>query len=976
MKKLLSILVVLSLAVGLCAGAYASGEVCGEASGEACGEASGEASGESAVSLSDGDWKFSRSKDGDGYTVTVTQFSGDPDENGIVAVPKILGGGTVTRIGMTAFRNTAIRAVLLPDSVESVEQWAFYDCTSLQYVTCANPEIAVDAEAFQNSPASVTDTGTAVTVTLTPPEAEGGFQLLVLGDYVIPAGFAALSLRESQGILRDDAKGEITLTGETWTVADYDGSAVDLDADAPAALAVDEALSAAYGLAAGEINKTFRALSASEAEALNETVAEGSFAAYASRLHFEEGFYLNGAKVAVDPALICYDAATGETIADFAGNTAFSPLYENLLLDALGVKQGAEPYNYVAFRDTDGDGDIDVLFYADTALDSSGATVTLSGKLEREGISGGASSELLTGKVGRPVLDGSYLTFENAAIEAYDGETVEIASSELVTADDSVLGTVNEERSLLWADQSGEITIGVLNGVSTSQGNWTKIRDENNSYAGQPMEVIMQWGMGAALYASQGGVMTVGQPEGQRSSVYACGDGANGTLATGILNEDRPSQIYVYNTDFTLEGWNNHVVDTIYGGYVYLEDVTGVTGKAGSYIMNNGSTLANDFGDGTVEVRDFIGEAWGDSSAGVYAIGSGSLVAENSSLTSHLNAAIKSLGGAVICTDTDLAGMQIYSGQGSIADFDGGTWTLFRDYAGDGYVYGKAAAEIAQLWYDITGGTTLLSYVMSGVGNTYADLCAEYAADIDAWGGKNAFYAAVNDIADQYGYGEAYHAADGVALRNSMFDNTYYAIMRNGFQYSPIDGTYSLDQLADFSDVPYLGASNLSSIPVAMLDASGTVDVRHVSFVYDDSIGEDYRFFSVGKGAVSLTDCEGASGTVTAGTISFSGTDFTGSFAAGNNGLWDGPVGYIDGTGEYTYRNGNYNGAEASGAVASFMDGSVWTVTHDSYLSGLTIGEDASIQAAEGRTLTMTVNGVKMPVTPGSYEGEIAITIQ
>ena len=145
----------------------------------------------------------------------------------------------------------------------------------------------------------------------------------------------------------------------------------------------------------------------------------------------------------------------------------------------------------------------------------------------------------------------------------------------------------------------------------------------------------------------------VGDPEGERSDVYTCGDGANGVLATGVLDADRPSQIYVYNTDFTLEGWNNHVVDTIYGGYVYLEDVTGVTGKPGSYIMNNGSTLANDFGDGTVEVRDFTGEAWGDSSAGCYLIGSGSLVAVDSSLTSHLNAAVKDLGGAVICENTD-----------------------------------------------------------------------------------------------------------------------------------------------------------------------------------------------------------------------------------------------------------------------------------------------------------------------------------
>lgn len=35
---------------------------------------------------------------------------------------------------------------------------------------------------------------------------------------------------------------------------------------------------------------------------------------------------------------------------------------------------------------------------------------------------------------------------------------------------------------------------------------------------------------------------------------------------------------------------------------------------------------------------------------------------------------------------------------------------------------------------------------------------------------------------------------------------------------------------------------------------------------------------------------DGASGIFTAGTVNFSGTDFTGSFAAGNNGLWDGEI--------------------------------------------------------------------------------------
>ncbi len=935
------------------------------------GGASGEASGETAVTLTEGDWKFSRWETENGYEVAISQFSGDPDENGVVLVPQILAGGRVTSIGMTAFRHTGIKAVLLPETAESIEQWAFYDCTGLQFVSCANGELAVDDAAFQNSPARVLTDGESLRWTMMPEEAETSFALLCAGDYILPEGFAAPAPTAQ---LRTDAKGEVSLTAAGWEVKNYDGSGVDLAADAPEKLKIADSLSD-YDLQVSEIDMTFRALSAEEAAAANEEVAAGFFAAYASRLQFEEGFYLNGSPVAVDAGLIAYDAATGEQILSSEAGRALSALYENPLLDARGVKNENAPYNYVAFRDTDGDGDIDILFYANTSLPSSNTTLTLTGELARDGISGEASSEMHEGKVGRPTLDAAFLSFENAVIEAGEGESVELASGEMSTADASVLGQINEERSLLWADKGGEIVLGQIKGESTSEGNWTKIRDEINSYAGQPMEVIMQWGMGAALYASQGGVISVGDPEGPRSEIYACGDGANGVLATGILDETQPSQIYVYNTDFILEGWNNHVADTIYGGYVYLEDVTGVTGKRGSYIMNNGSTLANDFGDGTVEIKGFVGEAWGDSSAGIYVIGSGSVAAEDSSITSHLNAAIKALGGGADFKDTDLAGMTIYSGNGSVASFDGGTWTLFRDYEGDGYVYGKAAAEIAQLWYDITGGTTLLSYVMSGVGNTYADLYEEYAGELDAWGGREAFYVAVNDIADRYGYGEEYHAADEALLRNSMFDNTYYAIMRNGFQYSPIDGEYSLDALADFSDVPYLGASNLKSIPVAMFEATGTVDVKNVRFVYDDSIGEDYRHFSVGNGMVNLTDCEDASGIISAGTINFTNTDFEGSFAAGNKGLWDGDVEYIDGTGTKTCRNGNYSGADAAGATASFEGDSVWTVTHDSYLAGLTIGVDAVVTAPAGQTITMSVDGAETPILPGSYSGEIVITL-
>jgi hypothetical protein len=63
-----------------------------------------------------------------------------------------------------------------------------------------------------------------------------------------------------------------------------------------------------------------------------------------------------------------------------------------------------------------------------------------------------------------------------------------------------------------------------------------------------------------------------------------------------------------------------------------------------------------------------------------------------------------------------------------------------------------------------------------------------------------------------------------------------------------------------------------------------------------------------------------------------------------------------------------------NGVIVTLKNGTVWTVTGTSYLTGLTL-ENAVIKAPEGDKIEMTVNGVKTPITAGSYEGDIIITI-
>jgi hypothetical protein len=55
--------------------------------------------------------------------------------------------------------------------------------------------------------------------------------------------------------------------------------------------------------------------------------------------------------------------------------------------------------------------------------------------------------------------------------------------------------------------------------------------------------------------------------------------------------------------------------------------------------------------------------------------------------------------------------------------------------------------------------------------------------------------------------------------------------------------------------------------------------------------------------------------------------------------------------------------------------GSTWDIAQTTKLDKLTIAEGASIKAPEGYSVTLTVDGVETPVAPGSYKGDIVLTL-
>lgn len=63
----------------------------------------------------------------------------------------------------------------------------------------------------------------------------------------------------------------------------------------------------------------------------------------------------------------------------------------------------------------------------------------------------------------------------------------------------------------------------------------------------------------------------------------------------------------------------------------------------------------------------------------------------------------------------------------------------------------------------------------------------------------------------------------------------------------------------------------------------------------------------------------------------------------------------------------------ANGVIVTVKDGSVWTVTGESFISSLTVEDGASVVAAPGRKLVFTVDGEEKELIPGKYVGNVAL---
>lgn len=933
------------------------------------------------VSVTEGDWTFKIITAGESVTSTITAYSGK--NKNTVIVPSVLGGAKVTAIAAQAFgHHNEIAAVYVPDTVEKIEEWAFYDLNTATILSFANQKVEIKDGAFMSS-------GNAVLYLPagTEQQSAGGKDVMTNSTELVSVVLenekkAAIAGSTYLNIGSADKENQITATdiisivsGDFAQKTNPDNGAVVLAFSGDDYKAVEQKLVIADQfksiVSSDDLNKTFRVLTKEDADHLNQVIANGSvYSEVKSLFNFTEGYYLNGNKVTLDKDIVAYDISNGEEL--YGPDHKANPL------------PNANPnlhYQYVAYQDKDNDGDIDVLYYSPYRIDYSYDAVNI--------ISDNTNLNSLRA---RTSLNPNYLAFANAVVKAKgssDDQVYQKLEASTAKSGDKVAAEINQERSVLWADDYGTVKVNQLQASSTSTGNWAKMSYESglNAYN---TELVMEWGMNAVLYATNGGVVTVGSLNGERSNIYANGDGANGILAGGAGTKAGTSdaksdtaKVYVYNTDFNLEGWNNHVADVVYGGYGYLENVKAITGKPGSYAVGQGSALANDFGNGVVDVKNFHATVYGNRSAGIYVIGGGVVTAQDSSFISKMDAGmVVASGGTLLMNDSQATGQIAFRNRGGItpestSTFNNVSFIAEKDITG--YVVGEKAAEAVAAWKIASGGTALSNYMMSDPKMTIGQLCQNYGISQDK---VKTLLADLSKTA-----GKTY--TKNTLLRNSVLDNTFY-------NYSA--GQYSGD--TDFTPVPYLTVGSSFGGLVSSVfefEASGEkLELNNSTF--ENNNGADYNYLVASEAGsapvLQFTQSnengiiwnegnvtravEGRSADRSSSlTANFTNSTFTGSFADGYNGLWEvAGLDYTNAADEKSSVNGNYYKAKANWKTsATFDKESVWTVTHDSYLGTLRLEEGAKIQAPEGSFLRMTVDGNETNIEPGSYKGQIIIQV-
>lgn len=933
---------------------------------------------EQKMSLTEGDWSFDLISSGNTRTARITYYAGK--QNAIVIVPAVLGGAAVTSIASQAFgHHSEILAVYVPRSVTQIADWAFYDLNAAQIISIANPALELASGALQSTANAVVYlpktalTERFKTFKITQQQTQdlsinlnnSQAAAIAPGDYlnVLSKQELKLTLAQVLAIARSaSAKATDVVQQEqqlTFKGATYQAQTPKIEIAKSLQKHVDIA----------NLNHRFSIYTAASAADFNQKLKQNS--AYADLFEFlqvDAGAYLDGSPVQLDKTIQAFDVQTGESIISQGDSSALT-------------STGQGKYKYVAWQDEDQNGKIDHLYYSPYALNYQFNDVLIKSDLTA-----------LNGLKARDRLNPLYLAFANAVLKA-SGQQQHIQRNKLVLHSaqqgQPIEAKANKNRSIVWADDYAQIKVAYLNAQSNAIGDWA-LMSLVMGLAVPNTEIVMEWGMNALLYATNGGQIEVGSLTGATSEFYANGDGANGIIAGAAGQKDSQSMqlpstssVIVKNAHFKLEGWNNHVADTLYGGYAKLQKVTAITGKPGSYAVGQSSALANDFGNGVVEAEHFHTTVYGNRSAGAYVIGGGIIRAKDSSFVSKMDAGlVTASGGHYHVEHSTVEGQIAIRNRGGIvadssSDFYQVQLNSKRDLSN--YVSGESAAKAVAAWQTATGNRVLASPLMSRDGYTFAQLAAHYQLASEQ---RQQLLQSLSKIA-QVAYTEQ------SLVRNSPLDNTFY-------NYSA--GNYVGN--SDYSEVPFLTVgSSFGGLTAAILEfenAGTQLNLDQVKVSYAQASPYQYLLASEAGSAAQVAIknsqlkgliwnegdvnrvVEGQPGQRSSSVdIQFEQSQFTGSFADGSNGLWsvDGHN-YRNAAGKTTNLNGNYYGALANWkGRASFDKQSIWYITHDSYLGALKLSDDSQIIAPKGYQVQLRVDGKLQQLHAGEYTGHIEIVL-
>jgi uncharacterized protein YceK len=148
---------------------------------------------------------------------------------------------------------------------------------------------------------------------------------------------------------------------------------------------------------------------------------------------------------------------------------------------------------------------------------------------------------------------------------------------------------------------------------------------------------------------------------------------------------------------------------------------------------------------------------------------------------------------------------------------------------------------------------------------------------------------------------------------------------------------------------------------------SNTVNLNLTNGVYTGNVYNGTGYYGQSGDVLNVTLGEGAT---LQGVISLTETRHVNENGEQNTSFTIEQYYYLGHVANRAYNNQNSN------LAVTLSDGATWTVTDTSYLTSLTIS-DGTIQAADGKQVVMTVDGVETLIESGqTYTGDIVISVK